>query len=214
MLFAGNDTGVFVSIDRGARWVKMNGTMPDIPVHDMLVHPRDNDLIVGTYGRGIFVTNIEPLQQMTAATLAEDVHLFDTAPVVQRVIWSYGANDYLFGQRQLQTPNAPNGMVIRYYLKDAAPAAALVTIADANGQEVARLEGRATAGINTVVWTTRRGGAGRRGSGPPAANPLDQWMPLGDYAVTLAVAGKTLTQHAQIAKTQGWSIGAAPQIIR
>ena len=50
LLFVGNDTGVFVSIDRGARWVKMNNNMPNMPVHDLLVHPREHDLILGSYG--------------------------------------------------------------------------------------------------------------------------------------------------------------------
>ena len=52
LLFVGNDKGVWVSIDDGARWVRMKGNMPNVPVHDLLVHPRERDLIVGTYGRG------------------------------------------------------------------------------------------------------------------------------------------------------------------
>jgi hypothetical protein len=57
---------------------------------------------------------------------------------------------------------------------------------------------------------------GHRGgpAGAASANPIDQWAPLGDYTVTLSVGGTTLTQQARIAKTQGWSIGANPQIIR
>ena len=65
LLFVGNDTGVFVSIDGGARWVKMNNNMPNVPVHDLLVHPRDNDLVLGSYGRGLFITNISALQELT-----------------------------------------------------------------------------------------------------------------------------------------------------
>ena len=53
LLFLGNDTGVFVSIDGGKSWVKMNNNMPNVPVHDLLVHPRESDLVVGSYGRGI-----------------------------------------------------------------------------------------------------------------------------------------------------------------
>jgi hypothetical protein len=189
--------------------------MPNVPVHDLLIHPRENDLILGTYGRGLYITNISPLQEMTGAMLAEDVHLFETKPAVQRIIWSFGANDYLFGQRSIQTPNEPNGMVIRYYLKNQGTGNAVITITDAQGQEVARLSGRTAAGINAVVWNTRVQSAGRgRGAGPAVGNPLDQWMPLGEYIVTLEVGGTKLTQRARIAKTQGWSIGPSPQIIR
>jgi hypothetical protein len=213
----GNDTGVFVSIDRGARWVKMNNNMPNVPVRDLLVHPRENDLVLGTYGRGIYITNIAPLQEMNDAMLAEDVHLFAIKPAVQRITWQFGANDYLFGQRNLQTPNEPNGMVIRYYLKNQASSSANIIITDSQGKEVARLQGKTSAGINTVIWPMRAQGAGRgrgAGGGSAAANPLDQWAPLGEYTVTLELGEKKLTQKARIAKMQGWSLGPSPQIIR
>jgi hypothetical protein len=156
---------------------------------------------------------------LTPAVLAEDVHLFTIKPTVQRVTWSFGANDYIFGQSKLQTPNEPNGMAIRYYLKVPSVGQADVAIADAAGHEVARLAGSTTAGINTVVWNTRVASAGRgRGAGQAPAAPgstvLDQLMPLGEYVVTLSVAGRTQTARATIAKTQGWSIGPSPQVIR
>jgi photosystem II stability/assembly factor-like uncharacterized protein len=231
LLFVGNDIGVFVTVNGGDAWMKMNNNMPNVPVHDLLVHPRENDLVVGSYGRGIFITNIAPLQQLTDAILEADVHLFQIKPTVQRVIRAFAANDYLFGQRNTQTPNEPNGMVIRYYLKADAASAPSITIADAGGQQVATLTGTSKAGINTVVWTTRdrgdegrsgggrgagagRGGGGGRGSNAPGADPLAQWAPLGEYTVALEVGGKKLTQKALITKTQGWSIGAVPTVIR
>jgi photosystem II stability/assembly factor-like uncharacterized protein len=218
LLFIGNDTGVFVTIDGGSRWAKMNNNMPNVPVHDLLVHPREQDLVAGSYGRGIFITNIAPLQELTPAVLASDVHLFAIKPTVQRVTWSFGANDYIFGQRHLQTQNEPNGMAIRYYLRTAATGRAEVVIANAQGQEVARLTGTTTEGINTVIWTTRvNGGARGRGAAAPAqpgANALDQLVPLGDYTVTLTVGGQTQTARGTIVKTQGWTIGAVPQVIR
>lgn len=214
LLFVGNDTGVFVTIDGGARWVKMNNNMPNVPVHDLLVHPRENDLILGSYERGLWMTNIAPLQEMTDAMLAEDVHLFTIQPTVQRVTWSFGANDYLFGQRNIETRNEPNGMVIRYYLKSQATANPTVVVTDAGGVEVARLPGASAAGINTVIWTMRPQGGGRgRGAGG-RGTVVDQLAPLGEYTVTLDIGGKTLTQKARVTKTQGWSLGPSPQIIR
>lgn len=209
----GNDTGVFVSINRGASWSKMNNNMPNVPVRDLLVHPRENDLVLGTYGRGFYVTNIAPLQEMNDAMLAEEVHLFAIKPTVQRITWQFGANDYLFGQRNFQTPNEPNAMVIRYYLKNPGSSGAGIVITDVNGQEVARLQGKAAAGINTVLWTMRAQGAGR-GRGAGRGNVLDGWAPLGEYTVTLELGEKKITQKARITKMQGWSLGPSPQIIR
>ena len=219
LIFVGNDTGVFVSIDGGSTWVRMNNNMPNVPVHDLLVHPRDNDLVLGTYGRGFWITSIAPLQELNGSVLASDAHLFTIPPAVQRVRWQFGANDYLFGQRHLQTPNPPDGMIIRYYLKRAASSPATVTIVNAQGQEIARLEGRSEAGINTVVWNARirpPGATGGRGAGPGRGGPaaVDYLAPLGDYTVTVNVAGRTLTQNALIAKTQGWTLGPTPVTIR
>jgi hypothetical protein len=193
--------------------------MPNVPVLDLAVHPREADLIVGGFGRNIFVTNVSALQEMNAAVLAKDAHLFAIKPTVQRVTWSFGANDRLFSQNNIVTPNEPNGMQIRYYLKAARTDGASVVVTDDRGAEVARLKGSTDAGINTVVWNmlaagaqgTGRGGGGR-GRGPGYSPEL--WVPLGNYTVTLEVGGKKLTQPARITKTQGWTLGPVPTVIR
>ena len=217
LLFVGNDTGVFVSIDGGATWTKMNNNMPNIPVHDLMVHPRDQDLVLGTYARGFYITNIRPLQELTPAVLASDAHLFTIQPVVQRVRWAFGANDYLFGQRYFQTRNPPDGMIINYYLKSAGQGAT-VTITNAQGQQVAQLQGSGNAGLNTLAWNTRNppAGGGAGGGNPGRGGPtiLELLAPLGEYTVTVNVGGRTLTQQASIVKTQGWSLNGAPVIIR
>jgi photosystem II stability/assembly factor-like uncharacterized protein len=216
LLFLGNDTGVFVSLDGGRSWAKMNNNMPNIPVHDLLVHPRESDLVVGSYGRGIFVTNIAPLQELSDQVRNEDVHLFAVKPTAQRVQWSFGANDYLFGDKHLVTPNPPNGVAIRYYLKTDASGPVKIIISDAFGAPLAALEGPAAAGIQSVVWDMRTGGA-RRG-GPPGGGrsreTVDQWVPPGEYTATLETGGRKLTQRAHITAATGWTVGPSPQIIR
>ena len=122
-----------------------------------------------------WITNIAPLQELTAAVLDEDVHLFSIEPTVQRMTWPFGANDYLFGQRHLQTPNEPNGMLIRYYLKTAA-APRRDRQSPPAGTEVAQLAGQpATPGINTSWSGTcgrRRGAGGAAVARPRSAPPL------------------------------------------
>jgi hypothetical protein len=224
LLFAGTDDGLYVTIDGGARWVRMTN-IPNLPVRDLVVQGATRDLVVGSYGRGIFIANIAPLEELSASTLAEDVHLFRVMPAVQRVEWSFGANDYLFGNRHLQTNNEPDGMQIRYYLKSAANDSAIIKVADAQGQEVASLKGPAKAGLNAVTWNARRasrGGRGRgvgggtgagadsatgRAGGRGRGTALDALMPEGQYTVTLQVNGKTLTQPARIVAPQVWRIG-------
>ena len=213
LLYVGNDHGLYVSLNRGGTWVRMQGNMPSIPIHDLVVHPRDNDLVLGSYGRGIFVTSINALQQLNEAVLESDAHLFDIEPTVQRVTHSFGANDYLFGQRHFQTQNEPSGMMIRYYLKNASAPVSIV-IADSTGKEVAKLEGPGAAGIQTVTWNTRKAAATGSARGGIIGSPIDQLVPLGEYRVTLQAAGQTIGKIGRIVRTQGWTIGPVPQVIR
>jgi photosystem II stability/assembly factor-like uncharacterized protein len=215
LIFVGNGGGVFVSIDRGKKWVKMNNNIPNTPVLDLAVHPREHDLIVGSMGRGVFVTNIGPLQELKDDVLAKDVHFFGIKPTVQKIIWNFGANDRLFSQRHIVTPNEPNGMVIQYYLKNAGNDSASIVITDFRGVEVARLKGETAAGINTVVWNMHvEGGEGGRRPGGRGVYSPDQWVPIGAYLITLEVGGQEFIQPAHITKKQGWSVGTSfPSII-
>lgn len=216
LLFLGNDVGIFVSLNGGKYWVRMNNNIPIVPVRDVLVHPRENDLVVATYGRGLFVTDVSVLQEMNGKVLAEDVHLFGIEPKAQRVTRAFGANDYLFGDRHLLTPNEPSGLVINFYLKNQVAEKAKITITDPYGKAIAVLEGRASAGINSMVWDMRHRAVGQRPGirMQRPRDPLTQWVPPGGYVVILEINGKSLTQKAQITKTTGWSIGPFPQVIR
>lgn len=198
----------------------MNNNIPSVPVLDLAVQPREHDLIVGALGRNAFVTNVGALEELNDAVLAKDVYLFGIKPTVQRITRAFGANDWLFGQGNLETPNPEPGMVIQYYLKSARTDGATVVITNPRGKEVARLKGQTAAGINTVVWNTLvpagpgAGGGGSNESSGPGYAP-DLWVPLGDYVVTLDAGGQRLTQHVRITKTQGWSVGTSfPEIIR
>ena len=217
LLFVGNDAGLYVSLDRGQRWVRMNNNMPSVPVRAIVVHPRARDLVVGTYARDVWITNVAALEELADSVLARDAYLFTVPPTVQRVTWQFGANDYLFGQRHLATPNEPSGMAIRYYLRSYAADSVTIVIADSAGAEVARLHGPGSAGIHTVVWSTRRPGP-NRGSGsatrPVAGTVVDQLFPLGRYRVTLRVGLETVSQPAMIVATQGWRIGPRAETIR
>jgi photosystem II stability/assembly factor-like uncharacterized protein len=216
LLFAGTDTGVFVSITGGKKWVKMNNNIPNVPVNDLLVHRRENDLVVATYGRGLYVMDISPLEEMNEKILAEDMYVFKVEPRTQRVSRAFGANDYLFGDRQLVTPNEPNGVVINYYLKNKMTGGANILITDPYGQEIAWLKGSADQGINTVVWDMRHQPA-KQGEAALIRRPrnvLDQWVQPGEYLVILEIGNKRLTRKARIMRTIGWSIGPFPERIR
>ncbi len=83
LIFVGNDHGVYASIDQGKSFMPMTNGLPTNPVHDLLVHPRENDLVIGTHGRSIYIANIEHLQQIALADslLKKDLFLFALKPI-------------------------------------------------------------------------------------------------------------------------------------
>jgi hypothetical protein len=67
VLLVGTDGGVCASLDRGATWVSLSAPQPTTAVHDLVVHPRDDEIVIGTHGRGVFVLDARPIQQWRAA---------------------------------------------------------------------------------------------------------------------------------------------------
>lgn len=76
ILYVGTDNGLYVSLDRGANFMEMNKDLPAAPVHDLVIHPRDHKLVVGTHGRSLFIANVKELQQLTPDLLQKELFLF------------------------------------------------------------------------------------------------------------------------------------------
>ena len=185
LLFVGNEVGVFVSVDRGGRWVQLKNNLPTVPVDDILVHPRDNDLLVGTHGRSFWIlADVTPLEHLSEEMLAEAGRVFPSAR--ESIMWAE-RGDWPFQGATYSAPNPPRGARIRYYLRDGweAPMAAAeeggeegdgngaapesgadgdgarseapfaLAIADADGNHVRTLEAPSEPGVNEVIWDWR-----------------------------------------------------------
>jgi hypothetical protein len=211
LLYVGTEFGLFVSVDGGTAWSKMHGGFPSVRTDDILIHPRDGDLIVGTHGRGVWIADdISSLEQLTPAVLAEDVHLFDVRPGVDymRDLESDRCRPTLpcMGQSLFVAENAPRGVAISYYLKAAVPGNVSITVSDITGRTLCSVDGPAAAGINRVRWTVNAvagGGAGPRRNTGAASSRCDEpsdgpQAPPGNYAVTLHAGGHTYTKVIQI----------------
>jgi hypothetical protein len=84
LLFVGTEYGLFVTLDGGREWKPFMTGLPNVRVDDILIHPRDRDLIIGTHGRSIYILDdITPLEQMKPAVMASDVALFDPRAAIQ-----------------------------------------------------------------------------------------------------------------------------------
>jgi photosystem II stability/assembly factor-like uncharacterized protein len=182
ILYVGTNKGVHVSLDGGRRWTALKGNMPTVPVTDLVIHPRERDLVVATYGRGLYVANTRWLAEVKQGALDEEAHFFAVAP---RALPAEGAigNYELYGDRHLIVPN-DEGFAFEYYLKTKADGKASVIVTDAAGKERRTLDGTLNAGMNRVAWDMLE-------AGWKAVEP-------GEYTVTIDAAGRKLTQKVRV----------------
>jgi hypothetical protein len=200
------------------------GSITTNPVHDLAIHPREQELIVGTHGRGFYIADISGLQTLTPAVMAADAHLAPIVPAVQHVagLRPYVASLNYNGQSRLP------GAHVNYYLK-AAASGVTVRVYDGGRLIAETTSAPGNAGLNTVRWTMqsarpmteaeqqaggrgrggRGGGAGfgRGGAGAAPATPqfpaqapntVLATVPPGEYRVVLSVGGKEYSQTALI----------------
>ena len=113
LLYAGTETGVFVSFDDGAHWQSLQLNLPPAPIHDLAVH--NDDLIVATHGRAFWVLDdLEPVRQLSDKIQSEDVHLFAPRLAYRTHIGSFHLPaGFAAGQ------NPPSGVILDYFLKEA-----------------------------------------------------------------------------------------------
>ena len=204
LLFAGNEGGLYVSIDRGGSWHRLPG-LPTVPVDDLVIHPRDNDLVVGTHGRSIWILDdLSPLEELArgrAALLAEAAYLF---PVPAATQW-FRLGDWPFWGSDYQAENPPDGAVVRYWLASEREEAPKLVVTTAMGETVRELEGTGEAGINEVVWDMReeppvepREGQGGGGGGFFGGSPEGALVLPGTYLVRLEAGDVVAEQDVTV----------------
>jgi hypothetical protein len=129
--------------------------LPTVPVDDIAIHPRENDLVLGTHGRSLWILDdLSALEQMNDSVAAADLHVFELRPAVS---WRIANRSGSTGHKTFLGANPPNGALIHYYLK-AKPderERVRITITDKDGKTVRELDGAKEAGINRVVWDLR-----------------------------------------------------------
>lgn len=214
LLFAGTETGIYVSFDGGANWQSLKMNLPQAPVDDLVIH--NNDLVVATHGRAFWILDdITPLRQLDDKVMSEDVHFFTPETAYRTRIPSFGG----FGNAAAGQ-NPPSGAVLDYWMKEAPKGEVKLQILDGQGKVIRTLTSKkpkeqggsdegfffrgpealpTQAGLNRFVWDLRYEPAtkvpglvvwGGSGEGPMAVP--------GKYEAKLIVAGQDYTASFEL----------------
>ena len=214
LLYAGTETGIWVSFDDGLHWQSLQINLPTTPIHDLIIH--GDDLAVATHGRSFWILDdLAPLRQMSAAISAESAHLFTPSSAVRTRIGHFNPRRYPIGE------NPPEGAILYYWLKEEPKEPAKLEFLDAQGKVIRTLTNEekkkveageewerdakvehipAAAGLNRFSWDLRYESPVKipgavYDSGNDPVSPLA--LP-GKYSVRLTAGGKSSTEPLEI----------------
>ncbi len=190
VLYLGSDKGVYVSFNKGKSWTSYRLNMPPVPITDLAVHPRDKDLVVGSYGRGLWITDVSHLGELRDSILNKQFYLFNIKPKPQfnysdRSGWG---NYHLTGDNNLYVPNETNGLEVYYYLKNVEEKDLVyLRITDQNDKNTDIKVSKDT-GLHHQYLRTER-------------------MAPGNYKVSLLVGKNRVTKPAVVTESPVWPVG-------
>jgi hypothetical protein len=219
LLYAGTETGVYVSFNDGADWRALQLNLPTTPIHDLVV--KNDDLVLATHGRAFWILDdVSPLRQYSDAIAKRDVHLYTPATAMR---FQNPSDDEEPGKRVLVGDNPPTGTLIYYFLKEKPKSETTIEILDSTGGVIRKYSSnkteelqepltpedkkpekqiKAEAGLNRFVWDLRYAGSShvpdyylweyKDGTRGPLALP-------GKYQVRLTVDGKSQTTAFEVA---------------
>ncbi len=205
LLYAGTELGLWASYNGGNSWVELNlKNLPKVAVHDIIVHPRENDLILATHGRSVWIfDDATPIQKMNSELASKDAHLFEVRPAIRFTtrFTRYGMGDKIFAG-----PNPPSGALLSYYLKDKPDDKTKVKleILDNAGKVIGEvLNPPKEKGLNRATWNLALTGPKLRRPPPPEAAsfgfaPRGPLALPGSYTVRLSVGDKTQEQKVEV----------------
>lgn len=230
LLFVGTDFGVFVSIDGGGSWTAMKNNMPTVPVHDLQIQPRENDLIVATHGRGIYIADITALAGMTPAVLAEPAHFFQPESKIRWI----GSDRSDYASQNYNGESESRAIPFYYYLRNAVSGTVTFSVYQ-GGLKIAEVTGPGSAGTHSAAWDMNKhvertqaeiealqargrggrgggfafgGGRGGRGGGGGAMSDPIRFAtspaPVGDYRVVMTAGGQTSERMVSIMADTWW----------
>ncbi len=215
LLFVGSELGLYFTLDQGKHWVELKNNMPTAAFNDLVIHPRDNDLVLGTHGRGIWILdNIACLQEFTPQVLSSDFHLFtvETAEMIR-----YRSDRGAVGDMVFRGENPPKGAIIDYYLREIPEKDDItLSIHDASGEKITDLKPEHTKGINRVIWDLRypalQEPSERNQTRRRSRSPRGYFVVPGLYTARLTVNGNSKEQTFEVKEDPRIKISHADRV--
>lgn len=219
VLYAGTEFGLFVSHNRGGDWQELDmANLPSVSIHDIIIHPRRNDLLLGTHGRAMYVLDdATPVQQWDPAHIDAPAYLYSTRESFRhaRSFTRYGEGDHRW-----ITPNPAYGALLTYILNnvpedDEKPDDWLKLEILNSAGEVIRTIDKAPkkAGMNRIAWDLRIDPPRRRIDDAPAplfgGPPSGPEVMPGNYLARLTVDGQTYSQPVKVSIDPALTVEAA-----
>jgi photosystem II stability/assembly factor-like uncharacterized protein len=222
LLFAGTETGMYVSFDDGGYWQSLRLNLPVVPITDLAIHKREKDLVAATQGRAFWVLDDLPLLYQLADAAKSDAYLFKPEDAYRMP----GGGS--FGRAASAGQNPPNGAVIYYYSKNKPSGEITLELTDASGKQIRKFSskpsGGEAAGPPAGAEEGFFGGGGPRR--PPAEAGLNRFVVdlryadatrfpglimwggsttgprvvPGSYQLKLTIDGKTMVQSFEVKK--------------
>lgn len=200
LIYLGTESGVYISLDMGESWTRFNNNLPVVPVHDLVVHSRDRDLIIGTHGLSIWVMDdVSGLQALTPDVMEKDFELFDVQPVIA---WNSRYEQNFPGDKLFAAENPPTGFKLGYWISRPVEKVD-ITIHSVDGAELRTVEGSGESGLNIVEIPLRPsfsrfgGGGGRTGAGQPGQAQLRP-LSVGSFRLTVTYGEETATKIIEV----------------
>jgi len=200
LLFIGTEFGLFLSIDSGVHWAQFKGSLPNVAVRDLAIHPRESDLLVATHGRGIYILDdLTPIRALTPDILAKDIAMLPSRPSVLALAASEQRFD---GSAEFEGRTLPETASIAYYQKKRHVFGDLkVEIFDNNGMLLSSMQGDKRRGLNRVQWPERA----KPPKMPPAAGLVENEFVFfgpqvqeGTYTVKLTKGKETYSSQVRL----------------
>ncbi len=142
VLYLGTDNGTYVSLDRGKTWQAFSKGLPNVAIHDIVIQPEANDLLLGTHGRSIYKTNIEALQLLNSEIMNKNLHVYNTSVIEWSDKWGDSWSKWF-------KPEVPSS-TLKFYTKN--PGKFSVKITTENDKTLQEFSTKADKGLNYVNY--------------------------------------------------------------